>query len=65
MNKRALSALVIGSTIALVYLFLPPKLIISAGLGILRHNDRVMIGTLGLIIAFVSAYALIKPRKDL
>lgn len=65
MNKRALLALIIGGSLAILYIFLPPKLVISMGLGILRHNDRVMIGTIGLIIAFVSAYSLIKFRKSL
>ena len=51
-----------GLVLAIVYLFLPPKLIISLGLGILRHNDRVLIGTIGLIIAFVCGYKLIKNR---
>ena len=30
---------------------------------ILRHNDHVMIGTIGLVIAIVSVYAIIRNKK--
>ncbi|MBI4016176.1 MAG: hypothetical protein HY363_00610 [Candidatus Aenigmarchaeota archaeon] len=55
--------LVIGLLLAVVYVFLPPKMIIAMGLGILRHNDRVLIGTIGLIAAFVCGYKLTNDRN--
>jgi len=58
-TKTALWFLIIGVILAL--LFLPPKLIISWGLGIGRHNDRVLVGTIGLLVAVVSAYRLLRP----
>ncbi|HLC85434.1 MAG TPA: hypothetical protein VJH22_06595 [Candidatus Nanoarchaeia archaeon] len=60
-TKTAIWCLVIGAILALLFLFLPPKLIISWGLGIGRHNDRVLVGTIGLLVAVVSAYRLLRP----
>ncbi len=62
-TKKAIWCLVIGAILALIFLFLPPKLIISWGLGIGRHNDRVMLGTIGLVVAVVSAYRLVRSQS--
>ncbi len=64
MNKtKYVVLLVLGLVLAVVYLFLPPKLVITIGVGILRYNDRVLIGTIGLIVAFVCGYKLINDGR--
>ncbi|MBI4147729.1 hypothetical protein HY490_00390 [Candidatus Woesearchaeota archaeon] len=63
-KKGYLILFLVGLALAIVFMFLPPKLIISWGLGIARHNDRVMIGTVGLILAYVSAYKLFRLVRE-
>lgn len=46
---------IIGSILT----FLPPRLIASSLIGFGRHNDRVLIGILSLIIAAVGVYKLL------
>ncbi|HSU72422.1 MAG TPA: hypothetical protein VLJ21_01070 [Candidatus Binatia bacterium] len=50
--------------------FVPPQNLVQIGLGFGRHNDRVLIGVLALIIAVVCVYKLLTlvweykvPRK--
>ena len=62
MDKKYVVMLIVGLLLAIIFLFLPPKMIISWGFGFIRHNDRVMIGTIGLIVAVVSGYRLIKIK---
>ncbi len=38
------------------FTFVDPRTVVSMGLGFARHNDRVLIGVLLLIISFVSVY---------
>lgn len=63
-TKYLLSFIVFGA-IGAVYTFIPYKTlknVLGIGFGI-RHNDHVMIGTLSLIIAVVSLYAIIRTRR--
>lgn len=50
--------------------FVPPQTLREAGLDFLRHNDRVLIGVLLLVIAAVAVYKLLtlvwefeKPKR--
>ena len=63
-TKFSISAIVFG-IIGSVFMFTPYKIlknVLHLGFG-LRHNDHVMIGTLGLIIAIVSLYKIIRMKK--
>ena len=67
MNRKTrflLSAIVFG-TIGALFAFTPYKILkntLNLGLG-LRHNDHVMTGTIGLIIAVVSIYKIFRMEK--
>mgnify|MGYP001619032710 FL=1 len=53
--------------------FIDPRTLVAWGVGFGRHNDRVLVGVLLLIVAFVSLYKFLtllgkskvdeKPRK--
>ena len=62
-TKFSISAIVFGA-IGSIFMFTPYKILKNAlhlGFG-LRHNDHVMIGTIGLIIAIVSLYKIVRMR---
>lgn len=64
MHSRAkyLAAAIVFAVVGSVYEFTPPKIIISWGLGFLRHNDRVLFGAICLILAAVFLFKALKRK---
>jgi len=52
----------ITAIIGIIYTFVPPKIIVSWGIGFLRHNDRVLIGILCLIITTILIYKKLREK---
>ncbi len=57
--------ILIFAIIGIIYTFVPNETIISLGIGILRHNDRVLIGSISLIIAAVLIFRSLRKKLDL
>jgi phosphotransferase system glucose/maltose/N-acetylglucosamine-specific IIC component len=50
---------VVAGGLGWILTFVNPKTVIAWGLGFGRHNDRVLVGVLLLVIAFVSLYKFV------
>jgi hypothetical protein len=62
MSKAGVWAVVVAfffGIIGAILTFVPPQTIVAIGFGFGRHNDRVLIGVLCLIIAEVAVYKLL------
>ncbi|MBI5391517.1 hypothetical protein HZB00_00790 [Candidatus Woesearchaeota archaeon] len=64
MNKKVIAVIIYG-IMGSFYAFVDPRTIVKLGLGLgIRHNDRVLIGIILLIIAVSLIYSLFFQRKS-